>query len=55
MRMMMNKNLTSGFQFDRLKGIISRSPDGWWAEITPLTFNRARIIITDGGGVENGW
>jgi len=24
-------------------------------EITPLTFNRARIILTDGYSVEEGW
>lgn len=28
---------------------------GWWAEIMPLTFSRARIIITDGRFVEIGW
>ncbi len=28
---------------------------GWWAEIVPLTYGRARIIVTDGFGVENGW
>jgi hypothetical protein len=28
---------------------------GWWAEIVPLTFGRARIIVTDGTFIENGW
>ncbi len=27
----------------------------WHAEITPLTFNRARIIWTDGIMVDDGW
>ena len=28
---------------------------GWWYEIMPLTFYRYRIILTDGGFVEDGW
>lgn len=28
---------------------------GWWAEIVPLTYGRARIIVTDGYSVEHGW
>ncbi len=28
---------------------------GWWAEITPLTYGRVRIIITDGTFVDNSW
>ena len=30
-------------------------PSGLWAEVMPLTFRRARIIITDGWSVEDGW
>lgn len=30
-------------------------PDGYYAEIVPLTFGRARIIVTDGHQVEDGW
>jgi len=26
-----------------------------WYEVTPLTFDRARIILTDGSNVEEGW
>jgi hypothetical protein len=29
--------------------------EGWWYEIMPLTFDRARIVLTDGGYVEDGW
>jgi hypothetical protein len=28
---------------------------GWWYEIMPLTFDRYRIIITDGRYVDDGW
>ncbi len=28
---------------------------GWWAEITTLTYGRARIVITDGIFIENSW
>ena len=28
---------------------------GWHYEITPMTFGKARICLTDGIGVENGW
>lgn len=28
---------------------------GWWYEIWPLTFGRARIILTDGYSVDSGW
>lgn len=28
---------------------------GWWYEITPLTYGRARIILTDGTYVDDGW
>ena len=28
---------------------------GWWYEIIPLTFSRARIIYTDGSFVDDGW
>jgi hypothetical protein len=30
-------------------------PDGWHAELIPLTFGRARIIVTDGTFVRDGW
>ena len=30
-------------------------PEGYWAEIMPLTFGRARIIVTDGYSVSDGW
>lgn len=26
-----------------------------WVEVVPLTFGRARIIVTDGFGVYDGW
>ena len=29
--------------------------NGWWAEITDLTYGRARIVVTDGSMVEEGW
>ncbi len=29
--------------------------EGWWYEITPLTFHRFRIILTDGYSVDDGW
>ncbi len=29
--------------------------EGWWAEIVPLTYGRARIIVTDGTLIENSW
>lgn len=44
----MKKQITSGYWTDRL------GPD-WWAEIMSLTYARARIIITDGSYMENGW
>ena len=28
---------------------------GWWYEIMPLTFDRYRIILTDGNYVDDGW
>lgn len=28
---------------------------GWWYEIMPLTFDRYRIILTDGNFVDDGW
>lgn len=33
----------------------SAGPGPWWAEIVPLTFGRARIILTDGDSVQNSW
>lgn len=30
-------------------------PDGRWIEVVPLTFGRARIIVTDGYSVDDGW
>lgn len=48
----MKKKLTSGYWAERLQHIASAS---WYAEVMPLTFARARIIITDGLSVENGW
>jgi len=33
----------------------SNGQDGWWYEITPLTFDRARIILTNGSSVDDGW
>ncbi len=29
--------------------------EGWWAEIIPLTYGRARITVTDGALVEAAW
>ena len=29
--------------------------EGWWAEVVPLTFGRARITITDGFAVSNAY
>jgi hypothetical protein len=29
--------------------------EGLWAEIVPLTYGRARIIVTDGFGVYDSW
>lgn len=28
---------------------------GWWAEVIPLTYGRARIIVTDGSSVDDSW
>ena len=28
---------------------------GWWYELMPLTFDRWRIILTDGDFVDDGW
>lgn len=30
-------------------------PKGYYLEIVPLTFGRARLIVTDGYLVEEGW
>ena len=30
-------------------------PEGYTIELMPLTFGRARIIVTDGIGVTEGW
>jgi len=30
-------------------------PPEYWIEIVPLTFGRARIIVTDGCFVSDGW
>lgn len=48
----MKKPLISGYWFDQTSQLASQP---WWTEIMELTFNRARIIITDGKCVENGW
>jgi hypothetical protein len=29
--------------------------NGWWAEVVPLTYGRARIIVTDGFAVADSW
>ena len=28
---------------------------GWHVEVVPLTFGRARIIVTDGTGISDSW
>ena len=33
----------------------SNGQEGWWYEIMPLTFDRARIVLTDGTYVDDGW
>lgn len=30
-------------------------PEGYFVDIAPLTFGRARIIVTDGLDVSDGW
>lgn len=30
-------------------------PPGYWVEVIPLTYGRARIILTDGFSVSDSW